>query len=72
MATFLQLAQGVDDATWMFHLSRGDYARWFRDSIKDDELAAQAQAAQATEDPAASRAQIAAAVKRRYAPALTD
>lgn len=70
LATFLQLAQGVDDDTWLFHLGRGDYARWFRDAIKDDALAAEAQAAQATLDPSASRAAIAAAIKRRYAPAL--
>jgi hypothetical protein len=70
LATFLQLAQGVDDATWLFHLSRGDYAHWFRDSIKDEALAAEAQAAQATSDPVASRTAIAAAIKRRYA--LTD
>ena len=70
LATFLQLAQGVDDDTWLFHLRRGDYARWFRDSIKDDELAAEAQASEATLDPVASRAEIAAAIKRRYAPAL--
>jgi hypothetical protein len=70
LATFLQLAQGVDDETWLFHLRRGDYARWFRESIKDDQLAAEAQAAQATLDAVASRAEIAAAIKRRYAPAL--
>jgi hypothetical protein len=69
LATFLQLAQGVDDDTWLFHLRRGDYARWFRDSIKDDQLAAEAQAAQAMPDPVASRGEIAAAIKRRYAPA---
>ena len=70
LATFLQLAQGVDDDTWLFHLRRGDYARWFRDSIKDEGLADEAQAAQATLDPSASRTEIAAAIKRRYAPAL--
>jgi HAD superfamily hydrolase (TIGR01484 family) len=70
LATFLQLAQGVDDETWLFHLRRGDYAHWFRESIKDDQLAAEAQAAQATLDAVASRAEIAAAIKRRYAPAL--
>ena len=36
---FLQIADGVDDATWLHHLRRGDYARWFRTAIKDDELA---------------------------------
>ena len=36
---FLQLGEGVDDATWMYHLHRGDYSRRIRDSIKDEELA---------------------------------
>lgn len=36
---FLQLAEGVDEATWMHHLRRGDYSRWFRTSIKDAYLA---------------------------------
>ena len=40
---FLQLADGVDDATWEHHLHQGDYARWFRESIKDDALATTAE-----------------------------
>jgi HAD superfamily hydrolase (TIGR01484 family) len=36
---FMQLAEGIDDATWMYHLRRGDYARWFRRVIKDKNLA---------------------------------
>lgn len=39
---FLQLAEGIDDETWEYHLHRGDYEKWFRDSIKDDGLAASA------------------------------
>ena len=39
LAVFCQLAEGIDEETWMFHLRRGDYSRWFRDSIKDDRLA---------------------------------
>lgn len=39
---FLQLADGVDDATWEHHLRNGDYEKWFRESIKDDVLAASA------------------------------
>ena len=39
---FLQLAEGVDDETWEHHLHRGDYEKWFRDSIKDEGLAANA------------------------------
>src|SRR5262249_50100885 len=36
---FLQLAEGVDDDTWLFHLRNGDYSRWFEDVIKDPDLA---------------------------------
>jgi hypothetical protein len=36
---FLQMADGVDDETWMFHLKRGDYSDWIRHAIKDDSLA---------------------------------
>jgi hydroxymethylpyrimidine pyrophosphatase-like HAD family hydrolase len=39
---FLQLADGVDDETWQFHLEQGDYSDWFRVCIKDDALAAEA------------------------------
>jgi hypothetical protein len=36
---FMQLADGIDDSTWMHHLQRGDYSHWFREIIKDDDLA---------------------------------
>jgi hydroxymethylpyrimidine pyrophosphatase-like HAD family hydrolase len=39
LRTFMQLAEGVDLATWGYHLKRGDYARWFRDKIQDQTLA---------------------------------
>ncbi len=39
LSLFLQLAEGVDDATWEHHLRRGDYSRWIRRSIKDSTLA---------------------------------
>ncbi|MBA3956851.1 MAG: HAD-IIB family hydrolase [Parachlamydiaceae bacterium] len=35
---FLQIAEGVDDATWMYHLRRSDYSHWFQIHIKDDIL----------------------------------
>jgi hypothetical protein len=67
LATFLELAQGVDDATWLFHLRRGDYTRWFRDAIKDDDLADEAQRVESDSDPGHSRAAVIEAIKRRYA-----
>jgi hypothetical protein len=36
---FIQIAEGVDDETWLYHLHRGDYSHWFREAIHDDSLA---------------------------------
>ncbi|MEJ1960200.1 MAG: HAD family hydrolase [Gammaproteobacteria bacterium] len=38
---FLQMADGVDEDTWMHHLRQGDYSEWIRTAIKDEELADQ-------------------------------
>jgi HAD superfamily hydrolase (TIGR01484 family) len=65
---FLQLADGVDDETWTYHLRRGDYSRWFGDKIKDEHLAAEAARVEGLRQvtPAESRALIRSAVERRY------
>lgn len=65
---FLQLAEGVDDETWAYHLRRGEYSNWFRDVIKDPVLAEEATRVEAKDDlsPAESRARIRAAIERRY------
>jgi len=65
---FLELAQGVDDDTWLHHLRQGDYSRWFREVIGDQGLAAEAEAVEADKDlsAAASRERIHGAVARRY------
>lgn len=65
---FLQLAEGIDDATWMHHLKRKDYSDWFRNHIKDEILA------KATEEiennlslsPSQSREAISALIKELY------
>jgi hypothetical protein len=58
----------VDDETWMHHLRQGDYSQWFRDAIKDNELAADAAQVEGGRDanPKESRAAIRAAVEKRY------
>jgi hydroxymethylpyrimidine pyrophosphatase-like HAD family hydrolase len=71
---FLQLAEGVDDATWEHHLRRGDYSKWFRESIKDETLAAEGAAVEERQElsPAESRQLVREAVERYYTlPATT-
>jgi hypothetical protein len=65
---FMQLAEGVDDDTWLYHLRRGDYSRWFRQVIKDKVLAATAVGVEQRADVSAaeSRAFIAAAIQQHY------
>jgi hypothetical protein len=60
---------GCKDETWLFHLRGGDYTRWFRDSIKDDALAAEAQSIESNQDPQGSRKELGTAITRRYAAA---
>lgn len=40
---FAQIADGIDEETWLHHLRRGDYSRWFRDEVKDRYLADQSE-----------------------------
>jgi hypothetical protein len=64
---FMQLAEGVDDDTWTYHLKRGDYTRWFRDIIKDESLANDAAAAEKNgASPIESRRKIKKAIESRY------
>jgi hypothetical protein len=68
LRTFLQLADGVDDETWMHHLRKGDYSAWFKSMIKDDELERQTAAIEQDEtvSPKDSRQRIRNVVESRY------
>jgi HAD superfamily hydrolase (TIGR01484 family) len=72
LQTFLQLADGVDEATWMYHLRRGDYSAWFGSRIKDEELRREAE--QVEKDPEMSaqesRSKIRQAIETRYTTAV--
>jgi energy-coupling factor transporter ATP-binding protein EcfA2 len=65
---FLQLADGVDDETWMHHLKQRDYSQWFRDCIKDDSLACEADAIEHERRATAeeTRLRIREAIEKRY------
>jgi hydroxymethylpyrimidine pyrophosphatase-like HAD family hydrolase len=68
LVLFLELANGVDDETWLYHLRRGDYSRWFRDEIRDDELATEAREIESLNEPSASQSRqlMQSIVERRY------
>lgn len=68
LTMFLQIGEGVDDETWLFHLKEHHYSRWFCDAIGDEDLAAEARQAEdeTRDDAAASRAALRRLVTRRY------
>jgi hypothetical protein len=68
LMVFLQIADGVDDETWLYHLQCGDYSRWARESIKDQDLASEIAHAESLTglSPADSRARVRASIEQRY------
>ncbi|MER9583666.1 HAD-IIB family hydrolase [Mesorhizobium sp. M0276] len=65
---FAQMAEGIDDKTWEFHLRAGDYSKWFRQQIRDKDLARETAEAEKDETLTAeeSRKRVLDAVRRRY------
>jgi hypothetical protein len=68
LALFVQIAEGIDDRTWLHHLRAGDYSQWLRDKIKDGELAEDVARIEGDEalTPLESRQQIKEAIESRY------
>ena len=68
LVVFCQLAQGIDETTWLYHLHRGDYSRWFRHAIKDDFLADEAERLERRTDlePWQTRQMIEELINARY------
>jgi len=68
LLTFMQLGEGVDDETWEYHLKKGDYSRWFRNAIKDEDLAAVAENMERENgvSPEESRKAIREAIEQKY------
>jgi len=68
LSLFLQLGDGVDDATWRYHLKRGDYSRWLRDAVKDPALVSAIEAIERGPDTPAgeARRRVRAAIEHLY------
>jgi hydroxymethylpyrimidine pyrophosphatase-like HAD family hydrolase len=68
LAIFSQIAEGIDQDTWLFHLRRGDYSRWFRGAVKDRYLADQAEQIERRQDlsPPETRRLIRSFISARY------
>jgi hypothetical protein len=68
MNLFAQLAEGVDDETWNYHLQNADYSKWLRESVKDREVADQVAMIDKNQRlrPAESRTQIIDAIRKHY------
>lgn len=68
LVVFNQMAAGVDDETWTFHLREGAYSRWIREAIKDEELADRVAAVEADSwlSPVDSRRAIRTLIEERY------
>ena len=68
LALFTQIGDGIEDATWLFHLHRGDYSRWLRGCVKDTYLADQVERIEQRQDlqPAETRRLIRTLIEARY------
>jgi HAD superfamily hydrolase (TIGR01484 family) len=67
LMTFIQMAAGVDDETWLYYLQRKDYSKWFRNSVNDEELARLTEKIEDTERNAVvSRKAIFQVINERY------
>ncbi len=63
---FLQLADGLDDETWDYHLKRGDYSKWFRQALKDEDLARAIESMASSLSARESRAFVRTKIEERY------
>jgi hypothetical protein len=65
---FIQIGDGVDDETWEYHRTKGDFSNWIRHQVKDGPLADELAKIEADKraTPKDTRAAIRAAIEARY------
>jgi HAD superfamily hydrolase (TIGR01484 family) len=68
LITFLDLADGVDEDTWLHHWKRGEISDWLRRCVKDDELADNVAAVEreARDDATQSRERVRELIEAQY------
>lgn len=68
LSLFCHIGRGIDEETWLFHLRRGDYSRWIRDSVKDRDLAEVVRQIEerCDNDPGDTRDRICGAIEAKY------
>jgi hypothetical protein len=66
--SLFHIGRGIDQETWLFHLRRGDYSRWIRESVKDEEIAELVQQIEQNSNlsPQDTRSRICNAIEARY------
>ena len=67
LITFVQMMEGVDDETFSYHLRNREFSAWFRENIKNAELADETERIERSSSPAKeSRAAIKSLIEDRY------
>jgi hydroxymethylpyrimidine pyrophosphatase-like HAD family hydrolase len=67
LENYVRIGRGVDDDTWVFHLRGHHYSQWIRNTIKNDELAAEVENIETQNfDPKQSRDLIFSAIRAKY------
>ncbi len=65
---FMQMAEGVDEATWLHHLRQSDYSKWMEEGIKDPHLAEAVRLIEQQSSTSAERSRqlVRSAIEERY------
>jgi hypothetical protein len=68
LITFLDLADGVDEETWLHHWRKGEISDWLRRCVKDEELADNVAAVEreARDDATRSRERVRELIEAQY------
>lgn len=66
LVLFAHIAEGIDDATWKYHLQNGDFTKWFTNAVHDDELATISEEAEKDKSAEQSKKKIIAYINQKY------